>query len=106
MVERKKSEKIESTEALATDIQWLKQEQQKNSEKIDKIYETFTAGEGKIHRLNKKVFGNGEKGLVEQVCEHQKFLDEFRGVINFLKWVGIGNIVAIIAIIIKVFVMA
>jgi len=46
---------------LQTDSEWVKQELIAATKKIDKMIDILTKGEGKISRLNKSVYGNGDK---------------------------------------------
>jgi len=52
---------------LETDTKWIKKQFEAVVPKIESMHNTFIKGEGKIATLNKTVYGNGKKGIVEKV---------------------------------------
>lgn len=76
---------------LQTDSKWIKQEMLKSMEKIDHMIEVFTKGEGKIAKLNKTIYGNGDKenSVVNKVEKMRDYVTGQKAQLTLLR-VGIG----------------
>lgn len=83
----KKNEKVEVS---ASDIQWIKETLATMSLKLQEMDVTLI-------KVNQTVIGDntyGQKGLVEQVQEHQKYIDEDKQFKS--RVVGAGAVVTIV----------
>lgn len=80
------SEKVKLA-VLQNNVDHIKKDLAETLPKIDAMHDTFIKGEGKISALNKEVFGNGKRGLREEVNTINKRLAYWAG--------GIGAFVVI-----------
>ena len=46
--------------------------------------------------------GNGHEGYFEKVDNHEEFIQNIKGALKFIGFIGIANIITLIAVIIKV----
>ena len=77
----------EEVAVMKNDVEHIKEHLTVVSDKINKMYETFVKGEGKISVLNKEVFGNGKPGLRSELTDVK---------IKLAKYVGIGTAIIFI----------
>ena len=90
LTKKPSAKKEEKVEVGANDIQWIKETLSTMSLKLQEMDVTLI-------KVNQTVIGDntyGQKGLVEQVQEHQKYIDrdkEFKS-----KIVGAGAVVTIV----------
>lgn len=74
----------EEVAVMKNDIAHIKGNISQMSGKIDKMYDILIDGDGKIHLLNKEVFGNGQLGLRAEINDLKKYL-----------FIGIGGLAVI-----------
>ncbi len=92
---------------LQTDSEWIKKELISATEKIDKMIDILTAGEGKISRINKTVYGNGDKenSVVHRVKINSDYIISQKAQVNIMKLLlavlGSGNAYFILKLLIK-----
>lgn len=91
---------------MGTNQKWIMEQMKDIVPKINNMHDVFTSGEGKIKVLNKTIFGNGKKGLLERVENIETLINKaeggkivVQGIGSFTKWlIGLlatGNVLSL-----------
>lgn len=97
MTEKHECNKQIDITVLQTDSKWIKEELVKVVNKIDKMIDILTTGEGKISKLNKTIYGNGDReiSMVYKVKEHDEYIISQKAQLKLmyiiLTLIGAGN---------------
>lgn len=57
----------------------------------------------KVLAMETLLKGNGHEGYFEKVDQHEIFFQNMKGVFKFVGFIGIANIIAIVAVLFKLF---
>ena len=57
----------------------------------------------KVTSMETLLKGNGHEGYFEKVDNHEEFIQNIKGALKFIGFIGIANIITLIAVLIKFF---